>query len=79
MDFKVGVEGTNGCAGFRGELRIHVIPHVMRVVVTDRTIAKIANIRHGVLVYLQVKRLRLTSSYLQLMCLPNILGKKKLF
>ena len=55
MDFKVGIEGTYGCAGFRGELRIHVIPHVMRVVVTDRTIAKVANIRHGVLVYLQVR------------------------
>ena len=52
---------------------------MMRVVVTDRTIAKIANIRHGVLVYLQVERLGLTSSCLQQMCLPNILGKKELF
>ena len=29
MDFKVGVEGTYGCAGFRGELRIHIISHMM--------------------------------------------------
>ena len=48
MDFKVGIEGTYGCADFRGEVRINVISHMMRVVVTDRTIAKIANIRHGV-------------------------------
>ena len=53
MDFKVGIEGTYGCADFRGELRIHVISHMMRVVVTDRTIAKTANIRHGVLVKLR--------------------------
>ena len=49
MEFKVGVEGTYGCAGFRGELRIHIISHMMRVVVTNGIItAKIANIRHGV-------------------------------
>ena len=48
MDSKVGVEGTYGCAGFRGELRIHISSHMMRFVVTDRTIVKIANIRHDI-------------------------------
>ena len=47
MDFKVGVEGTYACAGFRGELRIHIISHMMCVVVTDGIIVRIANIRHG--------------------------------
>ena len=48
MDFKVGVEITYGYAGFRSELRIHIISHMMGVVVTDGTIVKIANIRHGI-------------------------------
>ena len=50
MDFIVGIEGTYGCAGFkfRGELRIHIISHMMRVVVTDGIIVRIANIRHGI-------------------------------
>ena len=48
MEFKVGVEGTYGCASFRNELRIHIISHMMRVVVTNRMFSKIANIRHGV-------------------------------
>ena len=47
MDFKVGVEGTYGCAGFRGELRIHIISHMMCVIVTDGIIVRIANMRHG--------------------------------
>ena len=48
MEFKVGVVGTCGCPSFRVELRIHIISHMMRVVVTDRMFSKIANIRHGV-------------------------------
>ena len=48
INFKVGVEGTYGCADFRGELPIHTISHMMRVVVTDRIIGRIANIRHGI-------------------------------
>ena len=48
MDFKVGVEGFYGCAGFRGELHIHIISCMMRVVVTDGMIIRIANIRHGI-------------------------------
>ena len=48
MEFKVGVVGTYGCVGFRVELRIHIISHMMRVVVTNRMFSKIANIRHGV-------------------------------
>ena len=48
MEFKVGVVGTYGSVGFRVELRIHIISHMMRVVVTDRMFSKIANIRHGV-------------------------------
>ena len=48
VDFKVRIEGTYGCAGFRGELRIHIISHMMRVVVTDGIISKIADIRHGI-------------------------------
>jgi hypothetical protein len=48
MEYKVGVKGTYGCAGFRGELRIHIISHMMRVIVTDGVINAIANIRHGV-------------------------------
>ena len=49
MDFKVGVEGTYGCAGFRSELSIHIISHMMRVVATDRIFARIiANNRHGI-------------------------------
>ena len=48
MEFEIGVEGTYGCANFRNELCIHIISHMMRVVVTDRIISKIANIRHGV-------------------------------
>jgi len=48
VDFKVGVEGTYGCAGFRGELRIHIISRMIRVVVTDGIIVRIANIRHGI-------------------------------
>ena len=47
MDFKVGVERTYGCSGFRGELRIHIISHMMRVVVADGMIVRITNIRHG--------------------------------
>ena len=48
MEFKIGVVGTYGCPSFRNELRIHVISHMMRVVVTNRMFSKIANIRHGV-------------------------------
>ena len=48
MEFEIGVVGTYGCAGFRVELRIHIISNMMRVVVTDRMFSKIANIRHGV-------------------------------
>ena len=48
MEFKIGVVGTYGCAGFRVELRIHIISNMMRVVVTDRMFSKIVNIRHGV-------------------------------
>jgi hypothetical protein len=47
INFKVGVEGSYGCASFRGELRIHIISHMMCVVVTDGMISRIANIRHG--------------------------------
>ena len=46
INFKIVVEGTYGCAGFRNELLIHIISHMMRVVVTDRIISRIANIRH---------------------------------
>ena len=48
MEFEIGVEGSYGCASFRNELCIHIISHMMRVVVPDRIISKIANIRHGV-------------------------------
>ena len=48
MDFKIGVEETYGCVGFRGELHIHIISHMMRVVATDGMIDRIANIRHGI-------------------------------
>ena len=48
INFKVGVEGIYGCADFRGELPIHIISHMMRVIVTDRIIGRIANIRHGI-------------------------------
>jgi hypothetical protein len=41
MEFKVGVEGSFGCTSFRGELCIHIISRMMRVVVTDRTFARI--------------------------------------
>ena len=48
MDFKIRVEGTYGCAGFRDKLCIHIISHMMRVVlVTDGIIVKIANVRHS--------------------------------
>ena len=47
---EVGIEETYGCAGFRGELRIHIISHMICVVVlvNHRIIARIANIRHGI-------------------------------
>ena len=48
MDFKVRVEGTYGCTGFRGELFIHIISRMICVVVTDGIIVRIANIRHGI-------------------------------
>ena len=32
MNFIVGIEGTYGCDDFRGELRIHIILHMIRVV-----------------------------------------------
>ena len=44
MKFKIRVEGAYGCAGFRGELRIHIISYMMCVVVTNGMIAKVANI-----------------------------------
>ena len=47
IEFKAGVEGSYGCADFRGKPRIHIISLMMRVVVTDGIIARIANIRHG--------------------------------
>jgi len=49
MDFKVGIE-IEGCAGFRGELCIHmIISHMMCVVlVTDGILGRIAHIRHGI-------------------------------
>ena len=48
MKFEVGVEGSYGCPCFRGELHIHIISRMMRVVATDGIIARIANIRHGI-------------------------------
>jgi hypothetical protein len=48
MNHKVGVDGTFGRVGFRGELRNHIISRMMRVVLTHGIIARIANIRHGI-------------------------------
>ena len=46
IEFKAGV-GSSGCSDYRGKPRIHIISLMMRVVVTDGIIARIANIRHG--------------------------------
>ena len=35
---------------YRGELRIHIISRMMRVVVTDGMISRIADMRHGYMV-----------------------------
>ena len=50
MEFKVGVGGIYRCTGLRSELpvRVHNISCMMRVVVTDGFVVRIANIRHGI-------------------------------
>ena len=51
MDYNVRVvEGTYGCVvGSRGELNIHIISRMMCIITTDGIIARIANIRHGIM------------------------------
>ena len=56
MEYKVGVEGSYGCASFqvRSKLSIHITSCMMRVVVTNGTIVRIANIFDMVLYHFEL-------------------------